>query len=103
VRLAVSEAVTNAIVHAYGGGRGKIEVSATVDSGQLRVEIADDGCGLRAGAPHGLGLGLALMALSSDSFTFAQRPSGGMGVRLGFKLARNGQPSGGARSAARSG
>jgi anti-sigma regulatory factor (Ser/Thr protein kinase) len=103
VRLAVSEALTNAVVHAYEDVGGKIDVSATVDSDQLEVEIADDGRGLRTARRHGLGLGLALMALSSDSFTLARRPSGGIDVRLGFRLAQNGRASGAAGSAARSG
>src|SRR5438270_10506247 len=68
VRLAVSEAVTNAVVHAYEGQDGEIEVSAKVDDHELEVEVDDDGRGLRAGARHGLGLGLALIALSSDTF-----------------------------------
>ena len=88
IRLAVSEAMTNAVKHAYADDPGPIEVAATVASGELWVLIADHGCGLRADArSDGLGLGLALIALASDSVTIAQRSSGGIEVRLAFALA----------------
>jgi len=47
VRTAVSEAVTNAIVHAYGeSGCGKVILRAMLDSDQVRIEIEDFGCGI---------------------------------------------------------
>jgi anti-sigma regulatory factor (Ser/Thr protein kinase) len=88
IRLAVSEAMTNAVKYAYVDDPGQIEVAATLASDELWVLIADDGCGLRADAhSDGLGLGLALIALASDGFTIAQRSSGGIEVRLIFDLA----------------
>src|SRR4051794_24934276 len=63
VRLASSEALTNAVVHAYRDQTGTIRVTAAEISGELWVLIADDGCGFepRADRP-GLGLGLGLIA-----------------------------------------
>jgi len=47
VRTAVSEAVTNAIVHAYGeAGNGKIILRAVLDSDRVIIEIEDFGCGI---------------------------------------------------------
>ena len=48
IRLAVSEAVTNAIVHAYGGcGEGLIYISVRLYSDrEITVEISDRGCGI---------------------------------------------------------
>lgn len=44
VELAVVEAVTNSIRHAYGGAPGHlVEVVATVDPDHLRLEVIDDG------------------------------------------------------------
>ncbi len=65
VALAVSEAVTNAIVHAYVDERaGTIEVTAQrhPDDGVV-ITVSDDGHGVkpRTDSP-GLGLGLALIA-----------------------------------------
>jgi anti-sigma regulatory factor (Ser/Thr protein kinase) len=87
VRLAASEAITNSVLHAYGGEPGPITVSAEVVSGNLWIAISDDGCGLtpRAGRP-GLGLGLGLISQVSDEFAIVSRPSGGTEVRVCFKL-----------------
>lgn len=48
VKCAVSEAVTNCIVHAYRGGRpGAFYITATVSEGDiLRVSVSDTGCGI---------------------------------------------------------
>ncbi|MBQ5825547.1 MAG: anti-sigma F factor [Clostridia bacterium] len=47
LKTAVSEAVTNCIVHAYPDGVGNIYISAAVyDSGLFRIRIRDKGCGI---------------------------------------------------------
>ena len=47
IRTAVSEAVTNAIVHAYREQGGTIALSAALlENGILRLEISDQGCGI---------------------------------------------------------
>ena len=49
VRTAVSEAVTNAVVHGYrdADGEGKIVLRASIDDSRLlRVEVEDFGCGI---------------------------------------------------------
>lgn len=66
VALAVSEACTNVVMHAYrdADAPGALHVTAAVtDDGLLEVVIADDGKGLaeRPDSP-GLGMGFALMA-----------------------------------------
>lgn len=89
VRLAASEAVTNAVVHAYRlGQRGSVQVSASYVENELWVLIADAGNGLRPRADSpGLGLGLALIAQLADEFQILSRGSGGTELRLRFKLA----------------
>src|ERR1700680_525556 len=64
VRLVVSEAVSNAVLHAYDREQGEIQVTAAVVPGELWILIADEGAGLRAGRGEnrGLGLGLGWMA-----------------------------------------
>jgi serine/threonine-protein kinase RsbW len=86
-RLAVSEAVTNVVVHAYRGGSGLIHVNAAVASGELWVLVSDDGCGLQARkSSPGLGVGLALIAEVSDGFAVVNRSSGGTEVRMRFEI-----------------
>ncbi len=88
VRLATSEAMTNAVLHAYRGRPGSIYVNAAVVSAELWILIADDGHGLepRADRP-GLGLGLGLISQVSDDFALVSRASGGLEVRIRFDLA----------------
>lgn len=47
IRTAVSEAVTNCIVHAYRNGVGKIYIRVRLfDGGKIEVQIRDRGCGI---------------------------------------------------------
>jgi anti-sigma regulatory factor (Ser/Thr protein kinase) len=81
IKLAVSEAITNAVVHAYPDRRGSVYVRAAVVDGQFRVRIIDEGRG-----PHvpsrtpGLGSGLNLIAASADQFTIRRRRTRGTQV-----------------------
>ncbi len=87
VRLALSEALTNAVLHAYPDRPGPMHVTAAVVSGDLWVLVADDGCGLRMRPTRpGLGLGLALIAHESDEFTVAPRAARGVELRMRFDL-----------------
>ncbi len=87
VRLAASEALTNAVVHAYRHRPGRLHVSAWVAGSELWILIADDGDGLRANADSpGLGVGLALIAQVTDGLAIVRRSSGGTEVRMRFDL-----------------
>ena len=88
IRLAVSEAVTNAVLHAYRDESGSVYVTAALVSNELWILIADDGCGLepRTDRP-GLGLGLGLISQVSDGLTLVRRANGGTEVRMRFDLA----------------
>ena len=47
IKCAVSEAVTNCIVHAYGGRGGVIYITAGIYEGRLiRIDVRDRGCGI---------------------------------------------------------
>ncbi len=46
VKTAVSEAVTNAIVHGYEGTRGMVTMRARIDGATLAMEISDRGKGI---------------------------------------------------------
>ena len=92
VRLASSEALTNAALHAYGSeDEGMVHVTAALVSNDLWVLIADDGCGLEPVARRpGLGLGLGLIAQLSDHLAIAPRSGGGTEVRMRFTLVGTG-------------
>src|SRR4051794_31197245 len=63
VALAVSETVTNAVVHAYAGGEpGQVGVRCRTDGERLIVEVVDDGAGIAVHEDSpGIGQGLALV------------------------------------------
>jgi serine/threonine-protein kinase RsbW len=91
IRLAASEAVTNAVMHAYEDGEpGSVQVNASYVEDELWLLIADAGTGLRprSNSP-GLGLGLVLIAQLADEFQILSRGSGGTELRLRFKLSRS--------------
>ena len=46
VKTAVSEAVTNAVIHGYEEKGGKIQMTATLENGQLSLSISDKGIGI---------------------------------------------------------
>ena len=58
VALAVSEAVTNAVVHAYAHNDGDITLLVAVDGEDLVVRVQDYGSGFTADGQNGVGLGL---------------------------------------------
>jgi stage II sporulation protein AB (anti-sigma F factor) len=88
VKLAVSEAVSNAIIHAYAFEAAReVVLSAAVIDGELTVVVADDGCGFgSARESQGLGLGLAVMTKLCDSLTMSKRACGGTQLELRFHL-----------------
>ncbi len=92
IRLAVSEALTNAVVHAYRDGQaGHLHVTAAVASGELWVLVSDDGRGLHAwNDSRGLGIGLSLISGLSDDFAIVSRASGGTEVQMRFDLTKSG-------------
>jgi serine/threonine-protein kinase RsbW len=88
VRLAASEAVTNAVLHAYRGTPGQIHVTAALAGRELWILVADEGGGMQPRADRpGLGLGLGLISQVCDDMAIVPRSSGGTEVRILFKLA----------------
>ena len=78
VRIAVSEAVANCIVHAYRDGkRGTIRVTGRLQRDRLLVTVADDGIGMtpNLGNP-GLKLGIPLITKLCDDVRFSSSDRG---------------------------
>jgi anti-sigma regulatory factor (Ser/Thr protein kinase) len=87
VKLAVTEACTNVVVHAYGDDEGPMEVAASVDGDALRVTVRDEGVGIvpRPDSP-GLGLGLPLIATLTESLELGKAPDDRTEVTMVFRL-----------------
>ena len=99
VRLAASEAVTNAVVHAYAGGGGSFQVTASFTPEGLWLNVSDEGSGMRPGGTSGgLGVGLAVIAHLVDELVIIKGSSGGTELQMRFTLEINrqarAQPSG---------
>ena len=78
VRLAVSEAVSNVVVHGYRDrAPGAVTVIAEALERKLRVEVSDEGCGPgpRTDSP-GAGLGLPLIAGLAESMSVSEGRDG---------------------------
>jgi serine/threonine-protein kinase RsbW len=90
VKLAVTEACTNVVVHAYSNGdEGPMRVWADVGDGHLTVVVSDEGQGIlpRPDSP-GLGLGLPLIATLSSTLELGTNERDQTEVRMTFDLAR---------------
>ena len=77
VQLAVSEAVGNAVVHAFPDRCGTITITARVARGKLVVAVCDDGEGMKPNVRSpGLGLGLSLISNVADDVRLESSDSG---------------------------
>ncbi|HST18398.1 MAG TPA: ATP-binding protein [Gaiellaceae bacterium] len=96
LKLALTEACTNAVRHAYEGADGSVELLYELHSDRLVVEVADDGDGFDAEASvpnldedelvEG-GLGIAIIRAIADEFEVTGREQGGSTLRFVKRLA----------------
>jgi serine/threonine-protein kinase RsbW len=87
MRLAVTEACTNVVRHAYGeGDPGPIDVVIRPDGDRLDLIVSDQGQGLGPSADvAGPGLGLPLIAALADSVDLHELPVRGSRVSMSFR------------------
>lgn len=89
VKLAVSEAVTNAVVHAYADAPtpGDVRVITYMSDDTLHVTVSDDGAGMmpRLDSP-GLGVGLPFIAETADTLDIGHTDAGGTELRMSFRV-----------------
>lgn len=105
VKTAVSEAVTNCVVHAYKGEEKEenyIEITCEADkeNGVLHIEIADTGCGIEdVGAAlqpffttsenaERSGMGFTIMQTFTDGCEVESKAGGGTVVRMKKKFGK---------------
>ncbi|HSO01125.1 MAG TPA: ATP-binding protein [Gaiellaceae bacterium] len=93
LKLALTEACSNSVRHAYDGGEGHVAISFELRDDRLIVEVADDGMGFdaEAAATNGDadaelsegGLGIAIIRSIADEVEIGGGPDG-RGSRLRF-------------------
>lgn len=87
ISIAVTEACTNVVLHAYPDGGGIYEVLAWAEPERLAVTVRDYGRGISPHLPSaaaGLGLGLPLMLAIGEEVSFASNGNGVTEVRMTF-------------------
>ena len=99
IRTAVSEAVTNCIIHGYRGGQGKIIIETRLCADRtVKIKISDRGCGIedidqamqplfttdRSGERGGMGF--AIMESFWDKLKVVSKPGAGTTVTMTKKL-----------------
>jgi len=88
IRLAVTEACANVVVHAYPDGEeGPMKVLAIIEEGELTVLVRDWGRGIRPRSDSpGLGLGLSLIAALAETVQLGHDDEEHTEVRMTFTL-----------------
>jgi serine/threonine-protein kinase RsbW len=91
LKLALTEAVSNSVRHAYADGAGFVAIAYELSGDALAVEVVDDGKGFDPERPPPLegeeltegGLGIAIIRTIADEFELQSQP-GIRGSRLRF-------------------
>src|SRR3954453_22787295 len=92
LKLALTEACTNSVRHAYANGEGTVEITYDLYDDRLVVEVADEGEGFEPPAGPKLaleddeltegGLGIAIIRALADEFEIRERAQGGSSLRF---------------------
>lgn len=102
IKTAVSEAVTNCIVHAYGSDFGTVKMKMQLfDNNVLRITVRDFGRGIddvekamepcfSTGADDRAGMGFTIMESFSDRLRVSSKPGKGTKVVLERKIVKRG-------------
>ncbi len=100
IKTAVSEAVTNAIVHAYPDALGKISLRASIfDGNLLEIVVRDWGCGIAdvdrareplytTGGEERSGMGFTIMESFMDSLSVRSRQGKGTVVTMKRRISQ---------------
>lgn len=99
VKTAVSEAVTNCIVHGYAKHTGTIRMHAFLyDNNELRIDVIDNGCGIidvvkarqpfysTLSADERSGMGFTIIESFMDKVDVTSHPGKGTTVRMSKRL-----------------
>ncbi|MGH3002773.1 MAG: ATP-binding protein [Gaiellaceae bacterium] len=96
LKLALTEACTNSVRHAYADGRGTVEITYELYADRLVVEVVDEGGGferrrsdispLDDDALSEGGLGIAIIDALADELEIRDRAQGGSSLRFVKRL-----------------
>ena len=97
IKTAVSEAVTNCIVHAYKDSIGKVYITVSAEENVVKIKIRDYGCGIpdiqkareplfTTGGEERAGLGFAVMESFMDKLKVRSTVGKGTTVTMLKKL-----------------
>ena len=97
LKLALTEACTNSVRHAYGGGEGTVEITYELYADRLVVQVSDEGEGFEPPPGAGTklddeelsegGLGIAIIEALADELEITERAAGGSSLRFVKRLA----------------
>ena len=92
LKLALTEACTNSVRHAYAGGEGMVEILYELHDDKLVIEVVDEGEGFEPPTePSSVlvdddlsegGLGIAIIEALADEFEIRERAQGGSFLRF---------------------
>jgi serine/threonine-protein kinase RsbW len=91
LKLALTEACTNSVKHAYGENGGSVDIVYELLSDRLAVEVGDAGTGFAPGELAGVsgeddleegGLGIEIIRALTDEVEIGEREGGGSRLRF---------------------
>ena len=90
LKLALTEACSNSVRHAYDGGDGMVEILYELHSDRLAIEVSDTGEGFEPDGPEHEGsaelseggLGIMIIRALADELEIGERSGGGSRLRF---------------------
>jgi serine/threonine-protein kinase RsbW len=92
LKLALTEACTNSVRHAYGDTEGTVEITYELHADRLVVEVTDEGAGFEPPVDKAApltedelaegGLGIAIIEALADELEIRRTPAGGSSLRF---------------------
>lgn len=101
IKTAVSEAVTNAIIHGYGNQKGKVQLACSIIDDEITIEVTDHGVGIedieKAKEPlyttrpewERSGMGFVFMETFMDTLEVESKVNEGTKVRMKKKISQD--------------
>ncbi len=101
IKTAVSEAVTNAIVHGYANTCGTVEIACRLEDNRIEIIVSDTGCGIEdiaqameplySGSPgeERSGMGFTVMESFMDTLRVDSEPGQGTTVTMSKRVGEN--------------